>query len=184
MTTSGSALSRKRKKPRPTSQKIASCMISRTLTPRKFDPSRWDSSCGNTLSEGEIAALTTSMRQIGVRTPGGEALAIFHQLLCDEWMTGSLSGPLARIKVDEKHCFGMIEWQAVREAAARFLPKHTAAEAWEHRNVSFVEQEGLSPMPNDRGAEQGDVDGPWSAAWRREEALPHGRRRAPFLGLA
>ena len=48
------------------------------------------------LSEGEIAALTTSMRQIGVGTPGGaEALAIFHQLLHDEWMTGSLRGPLA-----------------------------------------------------------------------------------------
>ena len=55
------------------------------------------------LSEGETAALTTSMRQIGEGTPGGaEALAIFHQLPCDEWMTGSLSGPLARIKVDEK----------------------------------------------------------------------------------
>ena len=40
------------------------------------------------LSDGEIAALTTSMRQIGVGTPGGaEALAIFHQLLFDEWMT-------------------------------------------------------------------------------------------------
>ena len=47
--------------------------------------------------------LTTSMRQIGVGTPGGaEALAIFHQLLYDEWMTGSLMGPLATVKVDEK----------------------------------------------------------------------------------
>ena len=54
----------------------------------------------------------------------------------------------------------MIEWQAVREAAARFLPKHTAAAAWKHRNVSHVKQEGLPPMPKDRGAEQGDVDGP------------------------
>ena len=112
------------------------------------------------LSEGEIAAPTTTMRQIQVGTPGGaEALATHHQLLYDEWMTGSLSGPLARIKVDEKNCFGMIEWQAVREAASRFLPKHTAAAAWKHRNVSFVEQEGLSPLPKDRGAEQGDVDG-------------------------
>ena len=34
------------------------------------------------LSEGGIAARTTSMRQIGVGTPGGaEALATFHQLL-------------------------------------------------------------------------------------------------------
>ena len=113
------------------------------------------------LSEGEIAAFTTSMWQIGVGTPGGaEALAIFHQLLYDEWMTGTLSGPLARIKVDEKNCFGMIEWKAVREAASRILSKHTAAAVWKHRNVSSVEQEGLSPMPKDRGAEQGDVDGP------------------------
>ena len=143
------------------------------------------------LSEGEVAALTTSMRQIGVGTPGcAEALAIFHQPLSHEWMTGSLRGPLARIKVDEKNCFGMIEWQAVREAPSRFLPKHTAAAAWKHRNVSHVEQEGLPPMPKDRGAEQGDVDAPWSAAWpwawwhqRREEALRPGRRQALFLGL-
>ena len=58
----------------------------------------------------------------------------------------------------EKNCFGMSEWQAVREAASRFLP-HTAAAAWKHRNLSQVEQEGLSPMPKDRGAKQGDVDG-------------------------
>ena len=78
-------------------------------------------------SEGEIAALTTSMRQILVGTPGGaEALGIFHQLIYDEWMTGSLSEPLARIKVDEKNCFGMIEWKAVREAASRFLPVHSS----------------------------------------------------------
>ena len=55
---------------------------------------------------GEIAAFTTSMRLVGVGTPGGvEALAIFHLLLYDERMTGSLRGPLARVKVDEKNCF-------------------------------------------------------------------------------
>ena len=99
--------------------------------------------------------------QIGVATQGGaEALAIFHQLLHDEWMTGSLSGPLARIKVDEENCFGMTEWQAVREAASRFLPKHTEAAARKHLKLSHVEQEGLSPMPKDCGAEQGDVHDP------------------------
>ena len=71
------------------------------------------------------------MRQIGVGTPGGaEALAIFHQLICDEWMTGSLSEPLARIKVDEKNCFGMVEWEAVREAGVAVSPK--AAATWKH----------------------------------------------------
>ena len=69
------------------------------------------------------------------------------------------------IKVDEKKCFGMIEWQAVREAVSRFLSKHTAAAAWTHRNLSYNEQEGPLPMPKDREAGQGDVDARWSAAW-------------------
>ena len=108
------------------------------------------------LSEGEIAALTTSMPQIGVGTPRrAKALAIFRQLLYDEWMTGSLRGSLARIKVDDKNCFGMIEWQSVRmTTVVRFLPKLTAAAAWKNQNVSHVEQEGLPTMKKDRGAEQ------------------------------
>ena len=65
-----------------------------------------------------------------------------------------------RTKVDEKSCFGMIEWKAVREAASRLLPNHTAAAGWEHRNLSFVEQEEVLPLPKDNGAAQGDVDGP------------------------
>ena len=141
------------------------------------------------LSEAEIAALT-SMRQIGVGTPGGaDALAIFRLLQNDEWMTGSLSGPLARIKVDEQNCFGMIEWQA--RGGVAVSPQAHAAATWKHRNLSCVEQEGLPPMPKDRGAEQGDVVARWCAAWpwawwrlRREEALPHGKRRVHFLGLA
>ena len=103
------------------------------------------------LCEGEIAALTTAMRQLGVGSQGGaEALAIFHQLLYDEWISGSLTEPLARIKVDEQNFFGMMEWDAVRDAASRFLPKHTAVAAWKHRNLSHVEQEGFAPMPKDR----------------------------------
>ena len=38
--------------------------------------------------------------------PGGaEALAIFHQLLYDEWSVGGLRRPLARIKLDEQKLF-------------------------------------------------------------------------------
>ena len=51
------------------------------LTPKRSVPSRWWSFC-SALSEGEIAALTAAMRQLGVGTQGGaEALAIFHQLI-------------------------------------------------------------------------------------------------------
>ena len=51
-----------------------------------------------------------AMRQIGVGTVGGaEALAIFHQLLYDAWADGGLSRFLARVKIDEKNCFGSFE---------------------------------------------------------------------------
>ena len=57
------------------------------------------------LSEDVVAAPTTAMWQLGVGSQGGaEALAFFHQLLYDEWAAGSLTEPLARIKVDEKNC--------------------------------------------------------------------------------
>ena len=44
------------------------------------------------LSEEEIAPLTTAMRQLGVGPRGGvEALAIFHQLIYDDWASESLN---------------------------------------------------------------------------------------------
>ena len=56
------------------------------------------------LSEGEIAALTTSMRQIGVGTPGGaEALAIFHQLFHDGWVTGTAGQNQSRLPPTSAH---------------------------------------------------------------------------------
>ena len=55
------------------------------------------------LSKGEIAALMTGMWQLGAGSPDcAEALAIFHQSIYDEWASGSLNAPLARVKVDEK----------------------------------------------------------------------------------
>ena len=102
-------------------------------------------------------------------------------------MTGSLSGPLARIKVDEKICLGMIEWEAVREAASWF---HLGTRQQNRGNI------GTCPNLNRKGYGQCrrlEVQSketslaPWSAAWswgwwqqRREEASLPGKRRAPF----
>ena len=85
-------------------------------------------------------------------------MAIFRQLLYDEWASGPLTEPLARTEVDEKNGFGMIERKAVREAASQFHPKHRATSACKHRNLSHVEQERVLPMHKDHGTEQRDVD--------------------------
>ena len=99
--------------------------------------------------------------QLGVGSQGGaEALAIFHQLIFDEWASGTLDTPPTRIKIDETICFGMVEWRAARNSASSLLPKHAAVSGWKHRAVSCVEQGGVQTMPQDRGAGQGDVDSP------------------------
>ena len=101
-----------------------------------------------------------AMRQLTVGSQGGaEALAICHQLIYSVWASGSMITPLARVDVDEKTAFGMLEWNPPRRAAGHFLPKHAATAGLKHRTLSHVEQEGLPPMPKDRGAEQGGVDG-------------------------
>ena len=75
-----------------------------------------------------------------------------------------MAKPLARIKVDEKNNFGSLEWDAIQSAALELHPKHAAVAAWKHTSASYVEQEGVAPLPKDRGAEQGDVDGPTECA--------------------
>ena len=40
-----------------------------------------------------------------------------------------------------------------------FLPKHCSGRMEASGHLSHVEQEGVLPLPKDRGAEQGDVDG-------------------------
>jgi hypothetical protein len=113
------------------------------------------------LSGSDISRVMIALRQLGLGASGGaEALAILHQLIYKLWQRGSLAKPLARIKVDERNCFGMLEWPAVRKAVKDSLPRHYAPVCWKHAQTSGVEQPGVAAAPKDRGAEQGDVDGP------------------------
>ena len=102
------------------------------------------------LNVADIEVVMSAMRQLGVRSQGGaEALAIFQQCVYDLWKSGSLARPLARIKIDEKNCFGMLEWPAVREASMQALPRHAAVACWKHAAVSAVEQQGVADAPKD-----------------------------------
>ena len=128
-----------------------------------------------------------SRQRCGSSELGPKAPRPLPSSLCDEWAAGSQDEPLARIEVDEHFYFGMMGCRVVREAASRFFPKHTAAAAWTHRNLSLVEQEGLAPMPKDRGAEQGDVDGPLeemvAAEMQRRIAARQAAGSLPWIGV-
>ena len=117
---------------------------SKLSTRKRYGPFKWENYCGN-MSRGFISKTqrrrNRSPHDSNAATRSwisrcAEALAIFHQLICDEWASGSLNAPVVRIKVDETNCFDMIEWNAARKAAAHFLPKHTATAGWKHRKLS------------------------------------------------
>lgn len=113
------------------------------------------------LQKGDIGKVMAAKRQLGNGMSGGaEALAIFHQLLFDIWKSSDLRKPLARVKVKERNWFGMLEWPAIREAARETLPKHYPVACWKHAAGSEIEQRDVDPATKDRGAKQGDVDGP------------------------
>ena len=112
------------------------------------------------------------MRHVGSQG-GVEALAIFHQLVFDEWTSGTLDTPLGRIKVYDT-----------------FLPKHAAVAGWKHRALSFVKQEGVHQMPENHAAEQGDVDGPLAfcigdgSSWRHDCVFLNVKPLEPSPGSA
>ena len=85
-------------------------------------------------------------------------------------MTGSLNGPLARIKVDEKNCFGMIEWKAAREAASRFQPKaHSNKKGSRQCRRIEVQSKETSMAP---GVQPGLRDGGGRNARKQSGAYP------------
>ena len=80
---------------------------------------------------------------------------------------------LARIKIDVINCFGSLECPAIRKAALEALPRHYPALCWKHEKASSVTQPGVLPLPKDRGAEQGDVDGPLECALALGASQPY-----------
>ena len=136
------------------------------------------------LQRADSGRLMMAMRQVGVGIPGGaEAMAIFHQALHETWAAHQLPSAVARIKIDERNCFGLLEWDAIRAASRASLPRHYAAACWKHAEPSYVEQAGVAHSAKDRGAEQGDVDGPLECSVTlgvvaaRARATVHGAQR-------
>ena len=48
----------------------------------------------------------------------------------------------------------------IRQTLRQTLPRHAAVASWKHASASYVEHADIELTPKDRGAEQGDVDGP------------------------
>ena len=109
--------------PRGASGPCSAGQSSRTWTTQKIRPTQTGEFLRQYVScrllavcEGEIATLMTAMRRIGVGSQG-EGATGKSPPTCRRRVDGKLE-PLARIKVDEKKCFGKIEWSAARQVGS------------------------------------------------------------------
>ena len=111
------------------------------------------------LSEREIATLRTTMRQVGVGSQGGPgALAIFHELMFDEWMSESLGTPLARIKSRRKYCFGV----ECNEELLTQTRSNSRMEA--SRSLLCGSRRSRTNTNRSRSRKKGYIDGPWECS--------------------
>ena len=112
----------------------------------------------------KIRALMIQLGQYGVALPGG-AEALFHARATIEEVaaTGAL-GPLAVVDGDLVNCFGSFEWPAIRDAYAELLPEMLPWEAWCTRAAAEARLPCGDTVAVDRGAGQGEPDGPLKAS--------------------
>ena len=93
-------------------------------------------------------------------------MAIFHQLFYDEWMTGLLSGPLARIEVDEKHCFGDDRMAgSARGGVAVSLEAHGSRSVETSEICLILNKKGSRQCRRIEVQSKETSTAPWSAAW-------------------
>ena len=108
----------------------------------------------------EIMKLMIRVCQFGVAMPGG-AEALYHARDCIEELAASGSmGPIAIIDVDLVNCFPSIEWEAIVEAYSAELPGMEPWERWCTQQATQATLPSGGQTPIDRGAGQGEPDGP------------------------
>ncbi len=126
-----------------------------------------------------IINLMVSLAQYGVAIPGG-AEALFHASDAIETLAASgAMGPIAVVDVDLVNCFGSLEWDAIVEAYDKLLPEMSSWERWVTAESGEARLQCGDTVEVDRGAGQGEPDGPLKtavtlgSATKKAKAMPN-----------
>ena len=113
---------------------------------------------------GKIRKRMLELMQFGVQMPGGcEALYHARQTIEECAARGEL-GEIAVVDVDMANFFGSVEWQPMLEAYAELFPEGLSWETWTTEQENHVTLPCGDRLDVDRGAGQGEPDGPLKAS--------------------
>ena len=128
-------------------EKNASPTTKVKLTLKWSGPSRRGNFYVNMSPDDSLRSVRVKSQPSQQQCDNSVELEHLSQLIFDERVSGTLDTLPARIKVDERNFFGLIEWSAVRNSASSLLSKHAAAAGWRHRALSYVEQKESNRCP-------------------------------------
>jgi hypothetical protein len=98
--------------------------------------------------------------QFGVQLPGG-CEALYHARATIEKCAGKGElGDIAVVDVDMVNFFGSVEWQPMLDTYATEFPEGLQWEAWATQEEGHVSLPCGDVVTTDRGAGQGEPDGP------------------------
>eukprot|EP00973_Karenia_brevis_P006339 862508-Karenia_brevis.AAC.1 len=114
--------------------------------------------------------------QFGVAIPGG-AETLFHARSTIEDVAASgVLGPLAVVDVDLVNFFGTVEWGAILDTYSELFPEGYAWESWCTAEPCEAKLPSGATVTIDRGAGQGEPDGPLKASLTLGRAVEQSRR--------
>jgi hypothetical protein len=114
--------------------------------------------------KNKIQALMIKFGQYGVALPGGAEAAFHARFALEEKLRSDGSAKWVIVDVDLVNCFGQFEWDSIRDAYAETIPEMLAWERWCGEADQLIQLPCGDRVGANRGAGQGESDGPLKAA--------------------
>ena len=131
----------------------------------------------------KIRKVMLDFLQFGVSVPGGAEALIHTRRTVEEVAALSGLGAVAVVDVDLINCFGMFEWPATLDAVGEHLPELEPWLRWCTTEPDHVRLPCGDWVTSDRGAGQGEPEGPLKAALTIGQAVGRARADLELAGM-
>jgi hypothetical protein len=126
-------------------------------------------------NRGKIRRRMVELMQFGVQTPGG-CEALYHaRMTIEEVASKGELGDFVAIDVDMANFYGSIEWKPMLESYSELFEEGLAWEKWTTKTPATISLPCGEQVTVDRGAGQGEPDGPLKAALTLGRAVRNAR---------
>ena len=115
--------------------------------------------------------------QWGIDVPGGAEALVHWRSTTEALARSGRIDALVAFDIDLTNMFGSLEWPRIRESIQRHFEEAAAWTNWQHKQTAEVQLPGGGVVKVNRGAEQGDPQGPVQSTLTLGDAVLDARRK-------